>query len=236
MTNFKEKGKNIYFLVSTWGGRYFRKLVPLTDNIPWLNFEEREVFIIILKTLRPKICLEWGAGYSTLYFPKFIGKDAKWFSVEHDIKWSEKIRRLNKKKNVEICHTPPDKYPWTDKNNDGAYSDLKNYIEFPAFQKYDLIFIDGVARKDCLKKAYELITEDGIVILHDAEREYYHEPFYLYKYQHTFSFKGRKRKIWIGSKCDKIKNSIENYNHFIKLLDKIKYFLGKRNNSKLQAS
>jgi hypothetical protein len=58
---------------------------------PWMK--EREVDIIeeILSKLQPRNSLEWGAGYSTTYFTKFLQKDAKWTSIEHNKDWAHKI-------------------------------------------------------------------------------------------------------------------------------------------------
>jgi len=58
---------------------------------PWM--EQWAVSIVegILMSLQPQMSLEWGAGQSTIYFPKFLSKGAKWISVEHDGSWARKI-------------------------------------------------------------------------------------------------------------------------------------------------
>jgi hypothetical protein len=48
---------------------------------------------------------------------------------------------------------------------------------------YDLIFVDGRRRRRCLRLAAHLLAPDGVVILHDAQREHYHEAFGLYAQQ-----------------------------------------------------
>jgi hypothetical protein len=55
---------------------------------------EWEIQIIknILTKLKPRKCLEWGSGYSTVYFPKIAG--CKWISIEHDQIWFAKIKKL----------------------------------------------------------------------------------------------------------------------------------------------
>ena len=81
----------------------------------------------------------------------------------------------------------PENPKWTDEYRDGAYSDLSEYINYPTTQgKFDLIIIDGRGRKDCVVVAKDLLTENGILILHDANREWYHEPLKEFKFQEFF--------------------------------------------------
>ncbi len=169
---------------------------------PWMKYKEIDVIKEILKKIKPLKCLEWGSGYSSIYFPNYIHKAARWISIENDIDWANHIKTINQRSNVEIFYKKPNNFPWTDENNDGAYSDLKDYIEYPGkFGTFDFILIDGRARKECLLKAYDIINEEGIVILHDAGRIHYHEPFSLYKF--TTLFEDSPKSIgglWVGSK------------------------------------
>jgi len=143
-----------------------------------------------------------GAGYSTLYFPKILSKDAKWISIEHDREWFVRIKKINHNPNVEIYLVQPNRFPWTDRYKDGDLHDLKNYVNFPSkFGKFDFILIDGRARKYCMIKAHELIRNNGVVVLHDANREYYHEPFKLYGHKIIFrDFRKDAGGLFIGSK------------------------------------
>ena len=169
---------------------------------PWMKYREIEIIEEILKNLQPQKVLEWGAGYSTLYFPKILTENAMWISVEHDKEWAAKIKNANRNRRVEIFQVQPNHFPWTDEFGDGAYSDLTNYVEFPSkFGKFDFILIDGRARKNCVVKAHELAKDEGVVVLHDATREYYHEPFKLYKYQVLFAdYRQDGSGLWVGSK------------------------------------
>lgn len=178
--------------------KWFRKSVIK----PWGRYREIEIIEEVIQTLKPKRCLEWGTGYGTLYFTRLIGKETNWISVEHEAAWSMNIEKLNRNRNVQICHVPPNQFSWSDPNQDGAYSDLKDYIEFPSqFGEFDFILVDGRARVDCLMKAYELIRNDGVVILHDANRKHYHSPFHLFKFQFLFTdHRTRSGGIWVASK------------------------------------
>ncbi|MBI4697818.1 MAG: class I SAM-dependent methyltransferase [Nitrospirae bacterium] len=180
--------------------KYFNKITIK----PLMKYREIEIIEDILMNLRPDKCLEWGGGYSTLYFPLFLKNNSKWLSVEHDKDWAQKVRDMNRNPDVEIFNEQPDHMPWTDPNNDGSYDDLKSYIEYPSrFGKFDFILIDGRARKDCLIKALDLVSDRGVVVLHDANRKHYHEPLRLYDYQIMFeNYRPKSHGLWIGSKRD----------------------------------
>lgn len=185
-------------LKTTIMGHFFEK----TISGPWMDYAEIEFIRTLLIALRPQTCLEWGAGYSTLYFPKLLGREASWTSVDHDKDWGNKISVANRNKQVNIFIIEPNRYPWTDACQDGSYDDLKDYVEFPSGRgPFDFILVDGRARSACLEKAFDLISPKGIVILHDAGRAYYYEPMVLYKHQIMLDKYGRDGgKLWIGSK------------------------------------
>jgi len=198
--------------------------------MPWMTYTEVVLIEELLKNLKPKKCLEWGAGYGTLLFPSFINKKASWISIEHNIDWAEKIKKLNKNSNVAIYCVLPNHFPWTDEYEDGNFSDLRDYVEFPAkLAPFDFILVDGRARKDCLEKAYDIIGKEGLVILHDAQREHYREPLKLYKHQ-IFLQDYAGRAVWIGSKELSI-NKMFDFDKYIKL-DRI---FNRINNSCLKA-
>jgi len=119
---------------------------------PWMRHKEIDIIVELIKKKKPKYCLEWGAGYSTVYFPRFLNDNALWISVEHDEKWANRIRYMIRRPNIKIYYVPPNNYPWTDEYNDGTYADLKDYVDFPKKlgMKFDFILVDGRARKDCL--------------------------------------------------------------------------------------
>ena len=168
---------------------------------PWMTCEETLIIQNILARLQPEKCLEWGSGYGTLYFPPYGGKRLQWQSVEHDSQWAERIKGMNQNPNILISHIKPNHFPWSDIHHDGAYSDLRDYVDFPIrMGPFDFILVDGRARKDCLIKAYDLVSEKGVVVLHDAERKYYHQPFELYPHQFLFDYSQTGIRLWMGSK------------------------------------
>ncbi len=178
---------------------------------PWMKVREIDVIKEILERLKPGKCLEWGAGYSTLFYPKYISPDAEWISIEHEKEWFLNINEMNRRGNVSIHHVAPNNYPWTDQLGDGAYSDLTDYIQFPEkFGRFDFILVDGRARVECIKKASELLSDHGIVILHDANRKNYEESWKNYRYQALFrDYRDTVGGFWIGSQKVDINSLID---------------------------
>ncbi len=168
---------------------------------PLIKYRELDIIEDILMKHRPLKCLEWGSGYSTIYFPSLLNKRSKWISVEHDKYWANQIHELNKNPIVMIFHIPPNNSKWTDKNQDGSYFDLKDYVEFPSkFGKFDFILIDGRARTSCLDKAHDLLDNNGLVVLHDSNRKYYHEALKYFKQGILFEdYRVDSGGVWIGS-------------------------------------
>lgn len=166
--------------------------------LPWMHDIEIKIIVDILKKYRPQSCLEWGCGASTLYYPKFLKFGGRWLSIEHSEDWYNSVQFKNKRENVTLVNIKPNNLPWTDNNKDGSYEDLFEYVDYPEkIGKFDFILIDGRARIACIQKAFDLISLEGIVVLHDANREYYHDSLDKFPYQDMFLY---SRGIWIGSK------------------------------------
>jgi predicted O-methyltransferase YrrM len=169
---------------------------------PWMKYREIQIVEEILKKLRPGRCLEWGAGYSTLYFPKVISEGSGWISVEHQKDWAEKTKKMNRKSNVEIFHISPNHFIGDKPFMEWGYSDLTDYIEFPdKFGNFDFILVDGAGRKDCLIKAYKLLKNGGVAVLHDANNTRYHEPLAMYESHVLFTdYRETAGGLWVGRK------------------------------------
>ena len=138
--------------------------------------------------------------------------------MEHNKLWADRLTELNDNPNVTIKCVEPENAEWTDEYRDGAYSDLSEYINYPTKQgKFDLIIIDGSGRKDCVVLAKDLITENGMLILHDANREWYPEPLKEFKFQEIFldyrnkfeNFRRVAGGLWLGSHQTDLKSIIE---------------------------
>lgn len=164
-------------LLRDWKEKFNQKVLKRYE-LPWMKSKELDIIVEVLTKLRPKVCFEWGSGFSTLYFPKIFGFIEKWNSIEHNEEWFKTVSEKINDPRVTLTYVKRDKLTPSESlpgNNDGSYAEYKNYVEFPLSlnTRFDFIFIDGRARKDCLKKAFDLITDEGVVIVHDANRDYY---------------------------------------------------------------
>lgn len=147
------------------------------DIQPWMKTRELDIILEALAACRPADCLEWGAGTSTLFFPPRIPSLVSWLSIEHTRGWHDTVAARNRDPRVSLQWIPPDHGDYPGTRKEGTYEDFRRYVEYPGSlgRRWDFIFIDGRARAACLARAHDLVTEDGLVILHDANRDYYVE-------------------------------------------------------------
>ncbi len=132
----------------------------------------------VLVMLNPQYVLEWGPGISTVIMARHPSVKAV-YTVEHKKAWIEKFineRLINLKSSCKliIAYQP----------------DLEIYPHLNGHKdKYDLIFVDGRQRVECLKETKKRLQDKGVAILHDAERPRYKEGIDLFKYK-IFTDKG----------------------------------------------
>lgn len=131
--------------------------MSLYEVKPMMSNKEVKIIDDILTDLKPNHCLEWGAGGSTIYFPR--KHKLNWLSVEHNGHWIQKI----------FMELPPHaNVIWAPDNE--WYVDCVKHSRI-----FDFILIDGLHRERCLEIAREIISPDGIILLHDAGREEYQD-------------------------------------------------------------
>lgn len=155
--------------------------------------------------------LEWGSGKGTVYFAKFLQKENvrfRWIAIEHFVPWYEKVMAMLKEHRLSgrvECFLKSATYE-EDKNIQETL-DLDDYINFPSTLgiQFDFVLVDGRRRKECLEKAKGILSPDGVVILHDAERPWYHEGCKHYANGGEFvtanltpAAWGGVQKLWIG--------------------------------------
>jgi len=107
---------------------------------------------------KPKRILEWGPGFSTDLFVHLC-PEASILSIEHQEKWAAKqAERFNGRANIVHQGIGP----------------ACRYAYWPTTQgPFDLIFVDGRRRNECLLAARECLAPGGVVVLHDANRVAY---------------------------------------------------------------
>lgn len=143
-----------------------------------LDVTERDLEIIIEVLLSRRVagyvdCLEWGAGASTVFFPRLLEDRRipyRWTSIEHNPEWMSAVLAEGRTLNIEVNFFP------TQNTREDSMND---YDTFPLRmgRRFDFIFIDGRKRKRCLLTAAKVLAPNGVAILHDAHREYYHAGF-----------------------------------------------------------
>ncbi|MGQ9845794.1 MAG: FkbM family methyltransferase [Caldisericia bacterium] len=141
---------------------WFRSLdygEPVDKNgnpIPWFTYPA----IDFLKERLNKnmTVFEYGSGNSTLFFAQRVKEI---ISVETNKQWYEKIKS-KMPSNAKIILYENDK-------SDISYSKVIDSFN----KKYDIIIIDAIERNEVLMNATKYLSEDGIIILDDSEREEY---------------------------------------------------------------
>ena len=129
--------------------------------IPWLPYP---VIDFLGRRLNKELSVfEYGCGASTSWLSARV---KKLVSCEHNKEWYEKV-----KKQI------PDNVTLIYKALDEGYSEvIKEYSN-----EFDIIFVDGRNRVECIKNSLGALKEDGIIILDDSFREEYNEgKQYLY--------------------------------------------------------
>jgi len=138
----------------------FKAGEPVDKNfkpLPWLTYS----FIDFATDRLSKELnvFEFGSGNSTLFFARMV-KDVT--SVEHDVEWYNKlISKIPGNSNLILSKSPG----------------IEDYIEVlkQVNKKFDIIIIDGIHRVDCCLSASNYLSDKGVIILDDAEREQYKE-------------------------------------------------------------
>ncbi|MBU2525741.1 MAG: class I SAM-dependent methyltransferase [Bacteroidetes bacterium] len=144
------------------------------DIIPYMKFKEIAIMKDLFATRKPLSVLEYGCGYSSLFYPQFLPEQATWTSIEHDKEWFEGIQPLLPNKGKATIHfVAPDAKEW---RRTGTLDEFKSYVEKPlSMGKFDFILVDGMAREACIETAKKLLNEKGILVVHDANRSWYHD-------------------------------------------------------------
>lgn len=150
------------------------------DLIPYMKFKEVDWFTEVLQSLKPRRVLEFGCGYSSLYYPQFLEPQATWTSIEHNEAWSQGIKNKLTDKRVEIHHIKADAAQW---HKEGTLTEFTTYVNAPVkMGKFDLILIDGMAREACIDLSPQLLNPKGVVVIHDCNRTKYHSHIHQFKH------------------------------------------------------
>lgn len=126
------------------------------------NLSYTPLLTAYLSKVQPRRMLEWGPGYSTLLMMQ-EAPQAEIYTVEHDPRWYDYWQPQLTTVNL-------------------SYIPLGEYATAPlTWGLFDLIFVDGRNRVECLKTARKILAPNGVVILHDSQRERYREGKHLFR-------------------------------------------------------
>jgi hypothetical protein len=155
----------------------------LAAEQPWLVFDVIERLRSL--PLENRQVFEYGSGGSTIYWRQ---RGARVTSVEHDPIWYRRMRdhhppndgldyRLVQPEHIgprTVDPSDPDGYSSADeKFSEHSFARYCRQIdEFPD-NAFDVVLIDGRARPSCIKHAHRKVRTGGLLILDNADRDYY---------------------------------------------------------------
>lgn len=122
-------------------------------------------------------CLEWGSGGSTIVFPQYLKKRwqrFRWQAIEHDPVWRQRV--ADEAMSLQLFEVG---VLLVRCDGDPHLAPMDDYVSYPfrLGRRFRFVFVDGRKRRRCLITASKLLDVGGVVVLHDAEREYYHSAF-----------------------------------------------------------
>ena len=171
-------------------GRWKHYMEPnrssVADRLPWINFSSID---FLEKTLKPTdIVFEFGGGGSTLFF---LDRVSKVITVEHNIEWYDILKNILKPteqlkwegnlitaepatENKPHDMSSPDDYSSSGEiYKHETFKNYATYIDCFEDEYFDLVLIDGRARPSCIKHSVNKVKKNGLLIIDNADREYY---------------------------------------------------------------
>ncbi len=135
-----------------------------------------------LLAYNPVHVLEWGSGGSTIHFPHVLndaGHRFTWTALETDPAWARRVE-------LGAAGLPVTCYGF-DQNISTVPASiyqsrlkelaLTDYVDWPLDKgcKWDVVIVDGRKRARCIAVAKQVLADGGVILLHDAQRDYYHD-------------------------------------------------------------
>jgi len=143
-----------------------KRITSTPPSYPWLPYSATNFILRYFKEIKGKNILEFGAGYSTIFFSENL---ANIYSKEDNSDWFKFLK--NKIVSKKICNP---KLEFAE--DKGHY--LKISKDWP--DKYDLILVDGSWRDECLPIAFEKTKKNSLIVLDNSDKfalnDYYKYP------------------------------------------------------------
>jgi len=134
-----------------------------SEPIPWVTYSF--IDFIADRIQKDHTVFEFGSGNSTFYYAQ---RAKRVVSVEHDRAWFDKISS-SKPPNSEMI--------FCELQQDGDYSRMPESMGF----KFDIIIVDGRDRANCCYHSLGALSERGVLVLDDSEREHYVSAISFFK-------------------------------------------------------
>lgn len=158
-------------------------------GLPAYTAQERRVLEgILLKRAQGRSLniFEYGAGYSTLYYSGVLKEQRcsfQWHAVEHQDWWWRKVQQQAARKGI-----LSEVFLYLCALNE-TQQDIAAYVQKPLHlnMKWDIILVDGRFRRRCMEIAKQCLKPDGVIVLHDAQRPYYHSACALFPHHRWIS-------------------------------------------------
>lgn len=125
------------------------------DPLPWVTYP----FIDFIESRLNKTMtiFEFGSGNSTLWYSQRVKNVT---SVENNTQWYNKILSYNIE-NIKIYYQKLE--------YGGKYCKLISTLQ----SRYDIVIVDGRDRVNSIRQSISFLSQDGIIVLDDSERDCY---------------------------------------------------------------
>ena len=152
------------------GGKRVRE--PSAEEL-WQHSSFKYALEHICPRLKPRNVLEWGPGPSTMLLARLC-PGARILTIEHSDEWADRFEFNLDRSIPEIKSRISLKRLAIGGNGESqGYSTYPLMLNKSLGSTFDLVFVDGRQRADCLTVAYSVMSALGVVVLHDAHRENY---------------------------------------------------------------
>lgn len=138
-----------------------RPVDSVANAIPWMNYNAIE---FLDERLNKNLTLfEFGSGYSTYFYASRVKTVV---SVEYDDRWYQLVK-LQVPSNVDLVFQQED--------TDNEYC----RVIAGRGQKFDVVIVDGRDRVNCIKQSITALSDQGVILLDDSQRERYQDGIVL---------------------------------------------------------
>jgi hypothetical protein len=166
-----------------------------SNNRVWMSVHEQHLIESFLD--ENTTMLEYGSGFSTLWFSQFV---KSYYSIEHSREWYDLVSpQISVLANVQykLAAVDPGYKGWAGGFSEGTYEQFEDYIKtadkfkIPG-NRIDRVLIDGRARASCAKHVLKYLHDNSYIFIHDfVGRTRYHETLDTYYIREAIVFNGQ---------------------------------------------